>query len=143
MSGGGVFIEPAPHRVFQRFRLLGDFLEHVMGELSSIRMVGLDVQHFHAVLNRALFTMNDAQRMGGDHGHFVVGQIDDLIGIAYQRRSIACQEVFSVTHADDERASPAGGENLAEPLDGPRCSPISPPLRRACGSSACFLPGLQ
>ena len=36
----------------------------------------------HVVLDVALVAMDDANRVGGDDGHLVVGQVDDLVGVA-------------------------------------------------------------
>ena len=59
----------------------------------------------------ALIAMDDAQRVGGDHGELVIGQIDDLVGVADERRGVAGDEVLVVAHADHQRAAEPGGDD--------------------------------
>ena len=52
--------------------------------------------------------VDDAERVGGDDGQLVVGQVDDLVGVADQRRGVAGDEVLAVADADHQRAAAAG-----------------------------------
>ena len=41
----------------------------------------------HVVRDVAFVAMDDAERVGGDDGDLVVGQIDDRVGVADERRA--------------------------------------------------------
>ena len=58
-----------------------------------------------------LVAMDHAQRVGRDDGHLVVGQIDDLVGVADQRRGVAGDEMLAVADADHQRAAEPGGDD--------------------------------
>ena len=47
------------------------------------------------------------------HGQFVVGQVDDLVGVAGQRRGVAGDEVLAVADADHQRAAQPGGDDTS------------------------------
>ena len=74
--------KPAAHRVFQRFGLLENLLEHVVRKAAQIDVGFLDRQVVHQMLDAAMVAMRDFQRIGGDHGDLMIGQIDDLVGPA-------------------------------------------------------------
>ena len=103
--------KPAAHGVFERLGLLEDFLEHVVREAAQFDVAGLDFEHLHAVLDVALVAMDDAKGVGGDDGQFVIGQVDDLVGVADQRRGVAGDEVFAFANADHQRAAEPGGDD--------------------------------
>ena len=54
--------------------------------------------------------------VGRDHGQFVIGQIDDLVGVAGQRRGVAGHEMLVGPHADDQGAAQPGGDQHLRPL---------------------------
>ncbi len=56
-----------------------------------------------------LVAVDHAERVGRHQGHFVVGQIDDLVGLAHQRRGVAGNVVAPGADADDQRAAQPGG----------------------------------
>ena len=44
------------------------------------------------------------------HGQFVVGQVDDLVGVAGQRRGVAGDEMLALADAHHQRAAQPGGD---------------------------------
>ena len=50
------------------------------------------MQHLDSMRHLALITIDNAQRVGGQYGHLVVGQIYDLIGVASQRGGVAIDQ---------------------------------------------------
>ena len=133
---GGVEVEPAAHGVLDRLGLLEDLLEHVVRDSrpwstspasrSSTWTLWIDVP---------LVAVNHPQRVGREHGQFVVGQIDDLVGVAGQRRGVAGDEMLAVAHADAPAGCPAGRRsarraNRGRGSPGRRCPGVAP--RPAC-----------
>ena len=70
--------------------------------------------------------MDDPHRIGGEHGQLVIGQVDDLVGIARQRRGVAGHEVLAVADAQHDRTAQAG--------DDEHFGPIAEEDRQAVGS---------
>ncbi len=60
--------------------------------------------------------MDDAERVGRDHGEFMIGQVDDLVGVADQRRGVAGDEVLAVADADHQRAAQPRGDDHVGPI---------------------------
>ena len=104
-------VEPAAHGVLDRLGLLEDFFEHVVVEAAQADVVGVDIQHVDAVGDVSLVAVNDLQRIAGQHGQFMVGQVDDLVGVAGQRRGVAGDEMLACADADDQRAAQPGGDH--------------------------------
>ena len=72
-----------------------------------------------------------AQRVGRDHGQLVIGQVDDLVGVAGQGRGVAGHEVLAVAHAHDQRAAAAARrssrrDNRGTGPPGRRCLAAAP-----------------
>ena len=61
--------------------------------------------------NLSLIAIDDAQRIGRDHGHLVIGQVDDLVGVPGQRRGVAGHEVLAVADAHHQRAAQPRGDD--------------------------------
>ncbi len=116
LGGGGVAIEPAAHDVFDRFGLLEDLLEHKVLEAALGDVAGLEIEHVNAVVDLPLIAVNHAEAVGGDDGQLVVGQVDDLVGIAGQGRGVAGHEVFAGPNTDDQGASQSCGDDHLGPL---------------------------
>ena len=68
------------------------------------------------MVDLALIAMNHPQAVGRDDGQFVIGQIDDLVGVAGQGRGVAGHEMLAGADADDQRASQPGGDQHLGPL---------------------------
>jgi hypothetical protein len=51
-----------------------------------------------------LVAVNDPQRIRRDHRQLVVRQVDDPLGMAYQRRSVAGQKMLPIADPDHQRA---------------------------------------
>ena len=81
---GGVPVEPATHGILDRFRLLEDLLEHEVREAALGDVAGVKIQHVNAVVDVPLVAVNHPQAVGRHHRQFMVGQIDDLVGVAGQ-----------------------------------------------------------
>ena len=62
------------------------------------------------MLHLALIAVHDPQRIGRDHGQFVIGQINNPLRVPHQRRGIAGDKMFVIAHAHDQRAAQPGGE---------------------------------
>ena len=115
LGRGGVPVEPSPHGVFDRFGLLEDLLQHEVLETALGHVAGLKIQYVNAVVDVALVAMDHPQTVRGDDGQLVLGQVDDLVGIAGQRRGVAGDEMLAGAHADNQRAAEAGGNDHAGP----------------------------
>ena len=55
--------------------------------------------------------MAEVETFGGQDGDFVVGEVDDLFGVAEERAGVACDEVFVRSDADDQWTAVSGGQN--------------------------------
>ena len=102
---------PAAHGVAQRLGLLEDLLEHEMVIAAQIDVARLQFERLHAVMDFALVAMDDAQRVGRNNRNLMLGQINDLVGVADQRRSVAGDEVFVFAHAHHQRAAVPGSND--------------------------------
>ena len=52
----------------------------------KLHFAGADIERSHPMLDLPLIAMHDAERIRGEHGDFVVGQIDDPLGMPDKRR---------------------------------------------------------
>ena len=143
LGRGGVAVEPAAHGVLDRLGLLEDLLEHEVREAALGDVAGLEVEHVDAVVDVALVAVDHAQAVGRDHRQLVVGQVDDLVGVAGQGRGVAGHEMLAGAHADDQRAAQPGGDQHVGPVAEEDRQPVgalelrqAPPARRrpAAGS---------
>ena len=96
--------------------LLENFLEHVVRIAAELDLRRVDIEHLHVVPHVAFIAMDDSDRLGGDHGDFIVGQVDDAIGVPDERRAVAGDEMFAVADADHERAAQPGGDDHVRPI---------------------------
>ena len=62
------------------------------------------------MLHLSLIAMHDAERIGRQDRQFMVGQIDDPLRVAGQRRTVARQKMFAIADADHQRAAEPRGE---------------------------------
>ncbi len=69
------------------------------------------LQGTHGVRNVALVAIDHGQRFGGYDRQLMIGQVDDLIGVARQWRGVAGDQVLAVAHADDQRAAQPRGNH--------------------------------
>ena len=69
-----------------------------------------DVQLPHTMLHLPLIAMQHAERLGRDHRQLMVGQIDDSLRVAGQRRAVARQKMLPIADADHQRAAQPRGE---------------------------------
>jgi hypothetical protein len=76
----------------------------------------LEIELLHLVVDLPRVAMNHVHCFLRDHGQLVVGQVDDLIRAADQRRAIAGDEVLAVADADDQRAAQPGGDDHVGPI---------------------------
>ena len=113
---GGVAIEPAAHGVLDRLGLLENLLEHEVLEAALGDVAGLEIEHVNAVVDVPLVAVDHPQAVGRDHGQFVIGQVDDLVGVAGQGRGVAGHEMLAGAHADDQRAAQPGGDQHLRPM---------------------------
>ncbi len=81
---GLVQAQATSHRIAKRLGLLINLLEHVVRIAVQRNVVGHHVERAHGVRDVAMITIDHRQGVGGDHGHLVIGQVDDLIDIARQ-----------------------------------------------------------
>ena len=148
LGGGVLVVQAAAHRVFERFGLLEDLLEHVVRKAAQLDVGRFDRQVVDAgarcgPCSRCV----TSQRVGGDQGDLMIGQIDDLVGAAGQRRGVAGDEVLAVADADDQRAALPGGDDQRRDSRGTgspghRCrgacdsAVLTAASSSACGSSA-------
>ena len=117
LGRGRVEVEPAAHGVLDRLGLLEDLLEHVVGVAAQVDVAGLEVERAGRGGRRGPESRwIDPQRVGREHGQLVVGQVDDLVGVAGQRRGVAGDEVLAVAHADHQRAAQPGGDHHLRPV---------------------------
>ena len=54
-----------------------------MGIAAQLDLRGVDIEHLHVMSDVAFVAVDDSDRLGGDDGDFIVGQIDDAIGVSY------------------------------------------------------------
>ena len=115
-GGRFVAIEPAAHGGGHRFGLLEDLLEHEVRKAAEFDLRRVDVEQLHVVAHVAFVAVDDADRLGRDHREFVVGQVDDAIGVSDERRAVAGDEVLAVADADHQRAAQPGGDDHVRPI---------------------------
>ncbi len=80
-----LFTQATAHGVLQRLGLFENLLQHVVGIAVQFDSAAVDDQRFNAELDLTLLAMRDPHRLGRDHRHLMVGQVDDLLGVARQR----------------------------------------------------------
>ena len=97
-------------------RLLEDFLEHVVRIVAKLDLRGLSLQLLARRDRRAHRRDGPRESLGGDDGDFVVGQVDDLVRAAHQRRGVAGDEVLALADADHQRALQPGGDDHIRPV---------------------------
>ncbi len=79
--------------------------------VAQIDVSGLQIQSLHTVMHFSLVAMDDAQVIGRDDGDLVLGQVDNLVRIADQRRGIAGDKMLVFADADHQRAAMAGRDD--------------------------------
>ena len=99
-----------------RLRLLEDLLEHVVRIVAQLDLVALGLEQLHVVVDVPVVAVHDANRPVGDHGDLVVGEVDDLVGVADQRRGVAGDEVLALADADHQRALQPGRDDHVRPI---------------------------
>ena len=131
-----VRVQPAAHRVGQRLGLFENLLQHVVRKIADaeVGFGGLELMDVRA--NASLFAVAHPQPVGGDDRQLVIGQVDDLVRHADQRRRIAGDKMLALADADHQRAAQPGRDEhvgiLAE-HDRQPVGPFEPCERRFDG----------
>ncbi len=111
-GGGAIFGETTAHGVFKGGGLLEDLLLHEMRvavELGGIDGPGDLIHNRGDILH---VEGRDEELLGGDVDNFAVFQVNDVLRAADEGGDVGREDVFIITHAEDERGSFAGGDDL-------------------------------
>src|SRR5262249_1162248 len=84
------------------FRLLEDFLEHVVLKAAELDVAFFDLQIMDEMIDPTMIAMRHLQGVGGDQRDLVISEIDDLVGPAGQGRRVAGQKMLAVTDANTQ-----------------------------------------
>jgi len=87
-----LIVQPAAHSVFQSLRLLKNLLEHVVRKAAQLDIRLIDRQIVHQMVDAAVLSVRDLERICRDEGNLVIGQIDDLVSPPGERRGVAGDE---------------------------------------------------
>ena len=106
-------MQAALHGGTQGARLLEDFLQHEVRETAFLDLAQVHLQFPHLGCLFDALEVRDAKLMTAlDVGDLLLAQIDDFIGILDNRGRVRSHEVFVFPHADYQRASFSGGDDL-------------------------------
>ncbi len=103
----------------------------------ELDVVGHQVEHLHVVVDQLLLAIDHPQTVGRDDGQFVIGQVDDPIGMSGQRRGVAGDPMLARSDAHDQRTGMAGGDDdvgIVAKQDRQSVGPLKLRQRRADGA---------
>src|ERR1019366_3359835 len=99
--------------IFHGAGLLENLLEHEVGIVAALGFFGGKFQaadlHLGGVGAQALHV----EAAGGEGGHVIVVEIDNLAGVGDDGVGVAGQKILIFADADDERRAAAGADDLA------------------------------
>ena len=99
--------------VGQRFRLLEDFLLHVVLVVAEFDGGGGELRDMDRALDRGAVEAGDPDGCCGQLGNIAIFQIDHVAGDLEQRRGIGGGVVAAVGDAEQQRRAFAGDDDLA------------------------------
>ena len=107
VRGAELQVETALQRPLARLGLLEDLLEHeVLVRAAVVRLVA-PLHGVRALVGRPIVERAGLVAAGVDHGDLAVVEIDDLLGVAHQRRDVGGDEHLALADADHHRAAVA------------------------------------
>ena len=99
------FVQAAPHRGFQHFRLLVNLLEHVVLVAALIGIFFFPFDPMDVRLDMAAFGIDNPPVVRGDLADLAILQVNDILGEADKGAGIAGEEVFAAADAEHEGAA--------------------------------------
>ena len=105
---GIVIVQASPHGIAKRLRLFVNLFEHVVGVTAEAHTIAILLQGLHCVFDVSLIAMDHLERIAGNDCHFMIGQINDLFGVADHRCGIAGDKMFAFADPDHHRAAEPG-----------------------------------
>ena len=111
-----VKVQAAAHGVRNGLGLLEDFLQHVVGIAARVDVARFEFQRVDPRIDVSGVAMIDPHGIGRKHGQFMIGKVDNLVGIARQRRGITGDEVLAVANAQYDRTAQAGDDEHFRPI---------------------------
>ena len=105
---GIVVAQPAPHGIAKRLRLFVNLFEHVVVVTAEAHTIAILGEWMDGVFDVSLIAMDHLERIAGNDCHFMIGQINDLFGVADHRCGIAGDKMFAFADSDHHRAAEPG-----------------------------------
>ena len=106
------WVDSTAHAVVDAFGLFEDFLQHEVRESAFLQLPDVHVDFLDFRRLEFVFQVHHFQGLARfQHGDVSVLQVNHLVGIFHDGRSVRRKEKFSVTYADDQRAAFACGNN--------------------------------
>ncbi len=81
LGGRRVVVDPAPHAVFESFRLLEDFFQHVVIVAAQIEIVGNLIEYVYGRLLFSGIAMVKFETFRTHDSEFVVGEVNNFVGV--------------------------------------------------------------
>ena len=84
-----------------------------MRKPAEFGILRLPLHGFGGPLNSLCLGRGDREFVLSQKGQFIVVQMNHLVGVSHHGRNIRSREMTVLAHADDQRASPSGDNDLA------------------------------
>ena len=95
-------IQSTSQAISNRLGLLENFFEHEMLVASLFNRLQLHLQLVDVGVGGHVFNGFDLKLSIAYHGDFVIVQVDHLVGVLNDRRSIGSKEIFPFTYSNDQ-----------------------------------------
>ena len=104
-------IESTTNGIGECFRLLVDFLEHEMIVAALFSSVSVHAELRNFAGDWDIVKISNVHRIRSDDRDVIVIQIDYSLSMGEDGACVRSDDALTITHADDDRAATAGGDN--------------------------------
>src|SRR5438874_12158473 len=103
--------ESAAHRIAHRAGLLKDFLEHVMRVIALLNISVGKFDFAELVITALARDGADLEFVALDCHDIEVVEVNRIAGIGDDRADVACEKIFILPDAEDERTAAPGADD--------------------------------
>src|SRR5205823_11530399 len=104
-------VETAAHRITHRVWLLKDFLEHVVGIITLLNVLGCELDFADGMLGAVSGKRSDLELLRPRCHHIEVVQVNSVAGVSDNCAHIAGQKIFAVANPEHEGTSTASADH--------------------------------